>query len=158
MKLAKTEIQQFILKQLKLFKLKELDVEFTVRGLDFDPNMFIRAGEMGLEIGFHRLVWNCPVAPDMTRFTHHILLWEHLEELSDSEKAVEMKESINIVADFRKRRYQQCEFVIQGLCLNIFLKMVYVRGVLVYILGKFLILFNYLNLSDKELTLFRKQF
>ncbi|MFK4411476.1 hypothetical protein ABH961_000013 [Bacillus sp. RC251] len=110
MKLAKTEIQQFILKQLKLFKLKELDVEFAVRGLDFDPNMFIRAGEMGLEIGFHRLVWSCPVAPDMTRFTHHILLWEHLEELSDSEKAVEIQESIRMVVDFRKRRYQECEF------------------------------------------------
>ena len=90
--------------------MKELDVEFAVRGLDFDPNMFIRAGEMGLEIGFHRLVWTCPVAPDMTRFTHHILLWEHLEELSDNEKAVEMKESISMVVDFRKRRYQQCQF------------------------------------------------
>ncbi|MDA1852404.1 hypothetical protein PDJ89_07735 [Bacillus cereus] len=110
MKLAKTEIQQFISKQLELCELKELDVEFAVRGLDFDPNMFIRAGEMGLEIGFHRLVWSCPVAPDMTRFTHHILLWEHLEELSDSQKAVEMKESISMVADFRKRRYQQCQF------------------------------------------------
>lgn len=110
MKLAKTEIQQFILKQLELCELKELDVEFAVRGLDFDPNMFIRAGEMGLEIGFHRLVWTCPVKPNMTQFTHHILLWEHLEELSDSEKAVEMKESIRMVADFRKRRYQQCQF------------------------------------------------
>ncbi|HHB1766559.1 TPA: hypothetical protein ACOQ31_006363 [Bacillus cereus] len=110
MKLAKTEIQQFILKQLGLCELKELDVEFAVRGLDFDPNMFIRAGEMGLEIGFHRLVWNSPVMPDMTDFTHHILLWEHLEELSDSEKAVEMQESIRMVADFRKRRYQQCQF------------------------------------------------
>ncbi|PFV84634.1 hypothetical protein COL05_04900 [Bacillus sp. AFS059628] len=110
MKLAKTEIQQFILKQLELFKLKELDFEFAVRGLDFDPNMFIRAGEMELEIGFHRLVWSYPVAPDMTRFTHHILLWEHLEELSDNEKAVEMKESNSMVADFRKRRYQQCQF------------------------------------------------
>ncbi|EPC8421516.1 hypothetical protein ACR3AO_006149 [Bacillus wiedmannii] len=110
MKLAKTQIQQFILKQLERCELKELDVEFAVRGLDFDPNMFIRAGEIGLEIGFYRLVWNSPVVPDMTRFTHHILLWEHLEELSDSEKAVEIKESIIIVADFRKRRYQQCQF------------------------------------------------
>lgn len=110
MKLAKTQIQQFILKQLERCELKELDVEFAVRGLDFDPNMFIRAGEKGLEIGFYRLVWNSPVVPDMTRFTHHILLWEHLEELSDSEKAVEIKESIIIVADFRKRRYQQCQF------------------------------------------------
>ncbi|MFE7914006.1 hypothetical protein ACFUVX_21010, partial [Bacillus mobilis] len=55
-------------------------------------------------------VWTCPVEPDMTRFTHHILLWEHLEELSDSEKAVEMTESIRVVTDFRKRRYQQCQF------------------------------------------------
>lgn len=110
MKLVKTQLQQFILKQLKVCELKEINVEFAVRGLDFDPNMFIRAGEMGLEIGFHRLVWNSPVVPDMTRFTHHILLWEHLEELSDSEKAVEIKESIIIVADFRKRRYQQCQF------------------------------------------------
>ncbi|TCJ80627.1 UNVERIFIED_ORG: hypothetical protein EDC93_105241 [Bacillus cereus] len=30
MKLAKTEIQQFILKQLELCELKELDVEFAV--------------------------------------------------------------------------------------------------------------------------------
>ncbi|MGF1434718.1 hypothetical protein ACQUW6_10770 [Bacillus thuringiensis] len=110
MKLAKTQLQQFILKQLELFKLKELDVEFAVRGLDFDPNMFIRTGEMGLEIGFHRLEWNSPVMPDMIGVTHHILLWEHLEELSDSEKAVEIKESIIMVAEFRKRRYQQCKF------------------------------------------------
>ncbi|KAA0777845.1 hypothetical protein DN392_07585 [Bacillus sp. BB51/4] len=110
MKLAKTEIQQFILKQLELCELKEINVEFAVRGLDFDPNMFIRAGEKGLEIGFYRLVWNSPAVPDMIRFTHHILLWEHLEKLSDSEKAVEMKESIRMVADFRKRQYQQCQF------------------------------------------------
>ncbi|HHK5552252.1 hypothetical protein COL11_08175 [Bacillus anthracis] len=110
MKLVKTQIQQFILKQLERCELKEINVEFAVRGLDFDPNMFIRAGEMGLEIGFHRLVWNSPCRPDMTRFTHHILLWEHLEELSDSEKSVEMKESIIMVTNFRKRRYQQCEF------------------------------------------------
>ncbi|PRT36579.1 hypothetical protein [Bacillus wiedmannii] len=110
MKLAKTQLQQFISKQLELCELKELDVEFAVRELDFDPNMFIRTGEMGLEIGFHRLVWNSPAVPDMTRFTHHILLWEHLEELSDSEKAIEMKESIIMVTNFRKRRYQQCQF------------------------------------------------
>lgn len=110
MKLARTQIQQFILKQLERCELKELDVEFAVRGLDFDPNMFIHAGEMGLEIGFHGIVWNSPCTPDMERFTHHILLWEHLEELSDSEKAVEIKESIIMVADFRKRRYQQCQF------------------------------------------------
>ncbi|MES5946642.1 hypothetical protein [Bacillus cereus group sp. MG6] len=110
MKLAKTQLQQFILKQLELFNLKELDVEFAVRGLDFDPNMFIRAGEMGLEIGFYRLEWNSPAVPDMIGATHHILLWEHLEELSDSEKAVEIQESISMVADFRKRRYQECEF------------------------------------------------
>ncbi|MGX5497606.1 hypothetical protein ACWKT9_00065 [Bacillus wiedmannii] len=111
MKLAKTQLQQFILKQLELFELKELDVEFAVRGLDFDPNMFIRAGEMELEIGFHRLLeWNSPVMPDMVGVTHHILLWEHLDELSNSEKSVEIKESIIMVADFRKRQYQQCKF------------------------------------------------
>ncbi|MDZ4652108.1 hypothetical protein [Bacillus cereus] len=110
MKLAKTQLQQFILKQLELFKLKELDVEFAVRGLDFDPNMFIRAGEMGLEIGFHRIVWNSPCTPDMTKFTHHILLWEHLNRLSNSGKAVEIKESIIMAAEYRKRRYQQCKF------------------------------------------------
>ncbi|HDR7640284.1 hypothetical protein [Bacillus wiedmannii] len=110
MKLAKTKLQQFISKQLELFELKELDVEFAVRGLDFEPNMFIRAGEMGLEIGFHRLEWNSPVMPDMIGVTHHILLWEHLEELSESEKAMEIQESISMVADFRKRRYQQCRF------------------------------------------------
>lgn len=110
MKLAKTQLQQFISKQLELFELKELDVEFAVRGLDFDPNMFIRAGDMGLEIGFYRLEWNSPVMPDMIGVTHHILLWEHLEELSESEKAVEIQESISMVADFRKRRYQQCRF------------------------------------------------
>lgn len=110
MKLAKTQIQQFISKQLELCELKEMNVEFAVRGLDFDPNMFIRAGEMGLEIGFYRLVWNSPAVPDMTGFMHHILLWEHLEGLSDSEKAVEIKESIIMLADFRKRRYQQCKF------------------------------------------------
>ncbi|KAB7638303.1 MULTISPECIES: hypothetical protein [Bacillus] len=110
MKLAKTEIQQFISKQLELFELKELDVEFAVRGLDFDPNMFIRAGEMGLEIGFYRLEWNSPVMPDMIGVTHHILLWEHLDELSNSEKSVEIKESIIMVTDFRKRQYQQCKF------------------------------------------------
>ncbi|MFJ8115749.1 hypothetical protein BW897_12965 [Bacillus cereus] len=110
MKLAKIQIQQFISKKLELCELKEINVAFAVRGLDFDPNMFIRAGEMGLEIGFYRLVWNSPVLPDMTGVTHHILLWEHLEELSDSEKAVEIQESIIMVADFRKRRYQQCEF------------------------------------------------
>ena len=114
--------------------MKELDVEFAVRGLDFDPNMFIRAGEMGLEIGFHRLVWSCPVEPDMTRFTHHILLWEHLEELSDSEKAVEIKESIVIVADFRKRRYQQCQFCDTRTLPEHLLRTVYVRGVLLNIL------------------------
>ncbi|QWI59152.1 hypothetical protein EXW57_04905 [Bacillus mycoides] len=110
MKLAKIQIQQFISKKLELCELKEINVAFAVRELDFDPNMFIRAGEMGLEIGFYRLVWNSPVLPDMTGVTHHILLWEHLEELSDSEKAVEIQESIIMVADFRKRRYQQCEF------------------------------------------------
>lgn len=110
MNLAKTQLQQFILKQLELFELKELDVEFAVRGLDFDPNMFIRAGEMGLEIGFYRLVWNSPAMPDMLGVTHHILLWEHLAELSDSEKAAEIKESIIMVAEFRKRQYQQCKF------------------------------------------------
>lgn len=73
MKLAKTQIQQFISKQLELCELKEINVEFAVRGLDFDPNMFIRAGEMGLEIGFYRIVWNSPCRPDMTKFTHHIL-------------------------------------------------------------------------------------
>ncbi|MED0978149.1 hypothetical protein P4T48_00960 [Bacillus paramycoides] len=52
MKLAKTQIQQFISKQLELCELKELNVDLAVRGLDFDPNMFIRAGE----IGFYRLV------------------------------------------------------------------------------------------------------
>ncbi len=93
MKLAKTEIQQFISKQLELSELKELDVDFAVRGLDFDPNMFIRAGEMG----FHRIVWNSPCRPDITGFTHHILLWEHLDELSGSEKEVEIKESIIII-------------------------------------------------------------
>ncbi|WJE21173.1 hypothetical protein QRY07_05305 [Bacillus cereus] len=95
---------------MELCELKEINVEFAVRGLDFDPNMFIRAGEMGLEIGFYRLVWISPAVPDMTGFTHHILLWEHLEELSDSEKAVEIKESIIRVADFRKRQYQECKF------------------------------------------------
>ena len=110
MKLAKTQIQQFISKQLELCELKEINVEFAVRGLDFDPNMFIRAGETGLEIGFHRLEWNSPVMPDMIGVTHHILLWEHLDELSNSEKAVEIQESIIMVAEFRKRRYQQCKF------------------------------------------------
>ena len=110
MKLAKTQLQQFISKQLELFELQELDVEFAVRGLDFNPNMFIRAGEMGLEMGFHRIVWNSPCTPDMTKFTHHILLWEHLNRLSNSEKAVEIKESIIMVAEYRKRRYQQCKF------------------------------------------------
>ena len=96
--------------------------------------MFIRAGEMGLEIGFHRLVWTCPVAPDMTRFTHHILLWEHLEELSDNEKAVEMKESISMVVDFRKGDISSVSFVIQRLCRNILIEMVYVMDVLLNIL------------------------
>lgn len=74
--------------------MKKLDVEFVVRGLDFDPNMFIRARG----IGFYRLVWNSPAVPDMTGFTHHILLWEHLEELSDSKKVVEIQESISMVS------------------------------------------------------------
>ncbi|BCC45531.1 hypothetical protein bcgnr5378_15170 [Bacillus cereus] len=110
MKLAKTQIQQFISKQLELCELKEINVEFAVRGLDFNPNMFIGAGEMGLEIGFYRLEWNSPVMPDMIGVTHHILLWEHLDELSNSEKSVEIKESIIMVAEYRKRRYQQCKF------------------------------------------------
>ena len=115
--------------------MKELDVEFAVRGLDFDPNMFIRAGEMGLEIGFHRIVWNSPCTPDMTKFTHHILLWEHLDELSNSEKSVEIKESIIMVANFRERQYQQCKFCGEKILPEYLLKMIYVRGVLVCILG-----------------------
>jgi hypothetical protein len=110
MKLAKTQIQQFISKQLELCELKELNVDLTVRGLDLDPNIFIHAGEIGLEIGFYRLVWNSPCRPDVTAFMHHILLWEHLGKLSDSEKEVEIKESIIRVGDFRKGQYQQCKF------------------------------------------------
>ena len=75
---------------------------------------------MGLEIEFHRIVWNSPCRPDMTKFTHHILLWEHLDELSNSEKAVEIQESIIMVADFRKRQYQQCKFCGEKILPNIF--------------------------------------
>lgn len=43
MKLVKTQIQQFILKQLERCELKEINVEFAVRGLDFDRTcLFVR--------------------------------------------------------------------------------------------------------------------
>lgn len=112
MKLTKQQVKQFILNELELckFSLNELSMDFSVRGLDFEPSMFICPTEIGVAFGYYGVTWDDPCIPIITKFTHHMLCWEHLNSLDDNLKQKEIIESVFRVIDFRKGQYQKCEF------------------------------------------------
>lgn len=112
MKLSKKQVKQCILSQLDQcnFNLNEFHMDFSVRGLHFEPNMFIRTAEAGLSFGYYGVNWHGPSEPVMTMFTHHTLCWELLNDLDENNMQNEMIESMFRVIDFRKRQYQKCKF------------------------------------------------
>lgn len=55
MKFTKEQVEQFILDELELsnFSLNEFSVDFSVRGLCFEPSIFICPTEAGLSFGYY---------------------------------------------------------------------------------------------------------
>lgn len=112
MKFTKEQVEQFILDELELsnFSLNEFSVDFSVRGLCFEPSIFICPTEAGLSFGYYGVIWEEPYMPIITKFTHHVLSWELFDDLDDNSKRKEIIESVFRVIDFRKGQYQKWEF------------------------------------------------